>query len=65
MNTPLLDAVNLTRTVDVGIVALLGLVLNVRYGNRESALLLLGSLVNLVKGHLLSQTLQRLKLCQC
>ena len=41
-----LDVVGVTRAVDVGVVALLGLVLDVRGGDRDPALLLLGRVVD-------------------
>jgi hypothetical protein len=44
-----LDVVSVTRAVDVGVVAALGLVLDVRDGDRDTALTLLGSLVDLVE----------------
>ena len=45
-----LDVVGVARAVDVGVVALLGLVLDVRDGDGDAALALFGRFVNLVKG---------------
>ncbi len=44
-----LDVVSVAGAVNVRVVALLGLVLDVRDGDRDTALLLLGSLVDLVE----------------
>src|SRR6476619_204432 len=44
-----LDVIGVARTVDVGIVAVLGLVLDVRGRDRDPALLLLGSIVDLLE----------------
>ena len=44
-----LDVVGVTRAVDVRVVPALGLVLDVRDGDRDTALLLLGSLVDVVE----------------
>src|SRR5918998_1219827 len=44
-----LDVVGVTRAVDVGVVTRLGLVLDVRDGDRDAALALLGRLVDLVE----------------
>ena len=44
-----LDVVRVARAVDVGVVAVLGLVLNVRDSDRNTALALLGSLVDLIE----------------
>ena len=44
-----LHVVGVTRTVDVRVVAVLGLVLHVRGGDRDPALLLLGSVVDLLE----------------
>ena len=45
-----LHVVGVTRAVDVGVVTVLGLVLDVRGRDRDAALLLLGSVVDLVEG---------------
>ena len=50
-----LDVVGVTGAVDVRVVARLGLVLDVRDGDRDAALLLLGRLVDLVEGRGLVQ----------
>jgi hypothetical protein len=50
-----LDVVGVTRAVDVRVVARLGLVLDVRDGDRDAALPLLGRLVDLVEGRGLVQ----------
>jgi hypothetical protein len=44
-----LDVVGVTRTVDVGVVAVVRLVLDVRRGDRDAALTLLRSVVDLVE----------------
>ena len=50
-----LDVVRVTRAVDVRVVPRLGLVLDVRDGDRDAALALLGSLVDLIEGRRLVQ----------
>src|ERR1044072_7645598 len=50
-----LDVVRVTGAVDVGVVTRLGLVLDVRDGDGDTALALLGSLVDLVEGRSLVQ----------
>jgi len=50
-----LDVVSVTRAVDVRVVPRLGLVLDVRDRDRDAALTLLGSLVDLIEGRGLVQ----------
>src|SRR5690606_5024761 len=54
-----LDVVRVTRAVNVSVVTVFRLVLNVRGGNRDSALALFRSLVDLVVVHGLAETLVR------
>src|SRR5262249_25416805 len=56
------DVVGVSGAVDVRVVALFGLVLDVRRRDRDAALALLGGLVDLIEGHELSETLRRLGL---
>ena len=53
-----LDVVSVAGAVDVGVVTLLGLVLDVGDGDGDAALALLGSLVDLVEGLELGQALE-------
>src|SRR6266852_88810 len=48
----ILNVVGVTRTIDVGIVAMLGLVFQVGNRNRDTTFALLRSLINLVKGRI-------------
>src|SRR3989449_8874449 len=50
-----LNIVGMTGAVDVGVVALLGLILQVSDGDGDAALALFGRFVNLVKGRVLGQ----------
>ena len=54
-----LDVVGVTGTVDVGVVTVLRLVLHVRGGDRDTALLLLRSVVDLLEAHRLAAKLLR------
>ena len=57
-----LDVVGVARAVDVGVVAVLGLVLHVRDGDRDAALALLRGLVDLVERGEVGQALLGLAL---
>src|SRR5439155_15296188 len=50
-----LDVVGMARAVDVGVVAVLGLIFQVSDGDSDAALALFGRFVNLVKGGVLGQ----------